>query len=189
VVGLVAVGLTLASAEVARSSSAGFGSNDFRLLAVHSSLGAPERSRIVMVGTLSRRAYDAGLRPNAHYTLSARVTCAPASNPTVTTTTVRSIDSQIGGFVATAPVTYRFLPLGIVTWTYTATFPAVPFDDFHAAVWCPASSEPQVLSGFTLVEAKGNSWLAAPGFSPEPGTTLYAFDAPSGTRIVFPHPA
>jgi hypothetical protein len=65
----------------------------------------------------------------------------------------------------------------------------VPLDDFNAAVWCPSSGAPQALIGFTLVEAKGTSWLATPGTSPEPGTTLYAFDAPGGPRVVVPQPA
>ena len=186
---VAALGLALACAGAAQSSSGSYGARDFRLLAVGSSLGAPDRSRLDFVGTLSLRAYNAGLRANVRFALSARVTCAPASSPTETTATVRSIDSQVGGFVLPAPVAYHVLPLGIVSWTYTARFPEVPFDDFDAAAWCPSSGGPQVLTGFTLVEAKGVSWLASLGSSPEAGTTLYSFDAPAGTRVVLPHPA
>lgn len=186
---LAVVGLALVCATVARAGAAAYGRGDFRLLAIHSALGTPERSRLDFAGTLSARAYNAGLRPNVRFTLSARVTCAPLSNPTQTSTTVRTIDSQVDGFVVPGPIAYHSLPFGIVAWTYTAAFPAVPFDDVHATMWCPTSGEPQVLSGFTLVGAQGEAWLASPGLSPEAGTTLYAFDAPRGTRLVFPHPA
>lgn len=180
-------GVVLSS--VAAAATGAFNASDFKVKAVTASFGAPETASVELDGTLSRRAFDAGLRPNVHFVLSARVTCAPASDPTHATTTTLAIDSQIGGFAIDGPIGYTTRPGGAMSWRYVVTFPAVPFDDFDAYLFCPPADGPSVLQGFSLVEAKGLSWLAPPGISPEPGTTVYAFDATPGSVRLKPQRA
>lgn len=171
------------------AAARGYNASDFRLKLVSSSLGTPQYSGIEFDGTISSRAYAAGLRANVHFVLTAKVTCAPASDPSQATTGTVAIDSQIGGFVIQHAIAYHPLPGGTIAWVDTMTFPPVPFDDFDAVAWCPATGSPNVLEGFSLVEAKGTAWLAQPGISPEPGTTVYAYDVGAGSILQKPHPA
>jgi hypothetical protein len=180
--------VALTCAGVAAAAKTRFNGSDFKLATVSSSLGAPDQSGIEFDGTISRRAYNAGLRPNLHFILSASVTCAPASDPTQTSTSTVSIDSQTGGFIVTQPFSFHKLGGGVVGWSYIVTFPAVPFDDFDAFRWCPASTSTSVLEGFSLSGASGIAWVAPIGNAPQAGTTVYGYSVGAGSSLVKPIP-
>jgi hypothetical protein len=182
---LVSLLAVLAFVQPASSATRDWSGNDFRLQTVTASMGVPEQSSLVLEGTLSQRAYDAFLRPNVRFTLEVAVTCAPASDPTSTTTATLDIDSQIAQYAQPGAFVYTHTNGGNIRWTSTWSFPAVPHDDFDAFLWCSSlGTGPMVLSDLTLVGLHGITWLAVPGTSPTPGTSYYSYQVGPGSTVL-----